>query len=170
MLEDCCSSVHPVAQHLFLSVPFFSLLCFWLFVLPDSPQSPKLLLSLNSHPPLVQGRLGCSTTGLFVGLGSDACRPECTCLGFFFFFCSVLIRMEERETDTEREIEREYVCYSVLTLGVEGQLTVTSLSRYIHTTVRPSRPSRSGISVTCRRRAPNKRELDLDTHILYTYK
>ncbi len=84
MLCDCCSSalwclLCPFSSLAVVSVcPLFpSLLCFWLFVLPDSPQSPKLLLSLNSNPPLVQGRLGGSTTGLFVGLGSNACRPEC---------------------------------------------------------------------------------------------
>ena len=41
-------------------------------------------------------------------------------------------------------------------------LTVTGLSRYSHTTVRPSRPSKSGISATYRRRALNKHKLGLD--------
>lgn len=90
-LEDCCSPalwclLRPFSRSAFVFVRplFFFLLCFWLFVLPASLQSPRLLPSLNSNPPLVQGRLGCSTTGLFVGLGSNACRPEFTCLGFSF--------------------------------------------------------------------------------------
>lgn len=83
----CVSLVHSVAQNFVFVCHFFFLL---LFVLSDSPQPPKLLLPLNSNPPLVQGRLGWSTTGLFVVFGSDAYRPECTCLGFCLFGCFVL--------------------------------------------------------------------------------
>lgn len=75
------------SEFVFLVCHFFSLCSvFSSLCCPTIPQPPKLLLPLNSNPPLVQGRLGCSTTGLFVGLGSDACRPECTCLGFWFWF------------------------------------------------------------------------------------
>lgn len=65
----------------------------------------------------------------------------------------------------EEEIENVCVCFLFFTSGFEGQLTVTSCSRHIHTTARPfPSPSRSGISVTYRQRALNKHELDLDTH------
>lgn len=70
-----------------------------------------------------------------------------------------------RKTDRHRKREKEYVFFFCFTVRVEGQLTVTNLSRYIHTTVRPSRPYTSGISVTYRREALNKCELDLNTHI-----
>lgn len=82
-----------VALHFFLSLPPFCppLLGFWLFVLRDSPQSLKLLLSLNSSPPLVQGRLGCSTAGLFVGLGRRGLQTWMYLLRVFFYGMTVFV-------------------------------------------------------------------------------
>lgn len=82
-----------VALHFFLSLPPFCppLLGFWLFVLRDSPQSLKLLLSLNSSPPLVQGRLGCSTAGLFVGLGRRGLQTWMYLLRVFFYGMNVFV-------------------------------------------------------------------------------
>lgn len=125
MLEDCWSSALWCLLCPFSSSPFgfvcpsflSALFFFWLFVMPDSPQSPKLLLSLNSSSPLVQGRLGRSTTGLFVGLGRNACRPEYTWVVYLFFLVVYLCeyyclcactkeRTKKEEEKAERERER----------------------------------------------------------------
>lgn len=97
---------------LFSSAAFvFLFSLFWLFVQPDSLQSLKLLPSLNSRPPLVQRTLGCSTTGLFVHFGNDACKPALTCLVVFFLSTMWMLSCVCK-CMCERDRKKKYVCVS----------------------------------------------------------
>lgn len=65
-----------------------------------------------------QGRVGYSTTGMFVSLGSGEHRPECTCVGFCLFFFVMYLCEFHICVVCELELERLSVCVCVFNVFI----------------------------------------------------